>query len=44
MSYNNACENFPSNLIANNFGFKTAEFLEIEQAEKARGAESLVQR
>ena len=34
MSYNNACQNFPSNLIANNFGFKHAEFLEIEQAEK----------
>ncbi|HUQ51448.1 MAG TPA: LemA family protein [Gammaproteobacteria bacterium] len=34
LSYNNACENFPGNLIANNFGFKTAQFLEIEQAEK----------
>jgi hypothetical protein len=34
MSYNNACQNFPSNLIANNFGFKHAEFLEIEQPEK----------
>jgi LemA protein len=34
LSYNNACENFPGNLIANNFGFKTAEYLEIEQTEK----------
>jgi len=34
MGYNNACQNFPGNLLANNFGFKTAEFLEIEQAEK----------
>ena len=34
LSYNNACQNFPGNLIANNFGFKTAQFLEIEQAEK----------
>jgi len=29
MGYNNACENFPSNLIANNFGFVLAEFLDI---------------
>jgi len=29
MGYNNACENFPSNLIARNFGFKNAEFLDI---------------
>jgi LemA protein len=34
LSYNNACENFPGNLIANNFGFKTAEFLEIEEPAK----------
>jgi LemA protein len=34
MGYNNACQNFPSNLIANNFSFKQAEFLEIEQPEK----------
>ena len=34
LSYNNACQNFPGNLIANNFGFKAAEFLEIEQPEK----------
>jgi LemA protein len=34
LAYNNACQNFPANLVANNFGFKPAEFLEIEQAEK----------
>jgi LemA protein len=34
LSYNNAAQNFPGNLIANNFGFKTAEFLEIELPEK----------
>jgi LemA protein len=34
LSYNNARENFPGNLVANNFGFKAAEYLEIEQAEK----------
>ena len=34
LSYNNACQNFPGNLIANNFGFKAAEFLEMEQPEK----------
>ena len=34
MSYNNACQNFPSNLIANNLSFKTAEFLDIGQPEK----------
>jgi LemA protein len=34
MSYNNACQNFPSNLIANNFGFKDAEFLDIGEEQK----------
>ncbi len=34
MAYNNACQNFPSNLIANNFSFKEAQFLEIDQPEK----------
>jgi LemA protein len=34
LTYNNACQNFPGNMIANNFGFKTAEFLEIDQEEK----------
>jgi LemA protein len=34
LGYNNACQNFPGNLLANNFGFKPAEYLEIEQPEK----------
>ncbi len=34
MTYNNACQNFPSNLIANNFSFKEAEFLEIDEPAK----------
>ncbi len=34
LSYNNSCQNFPSNLIANNFGFKNAEFLEIEEGKR----------
>jgi LemA protein len=34
MSYNNACQNFPGNLIASNLSFKTAEFLDIGQPEK----------
>ena len=34
MGFNNACENFPSNIIANNFGFKHAEFLDIEDETK----------
>jgi LemA protein len=34
LGYNNSCQSFPANLIANNFGFKAAEYLEIEQPEK----------
>jgi len=34
MSYNTSRENFPDNLVAKNFGFKAAEFLEIETEEK----------
>lgn len=34
MSYNNSCQNFPSNLLAKNFGFKTAEFLDIEEGKR----------
>ena len=34
LSYNNACQNFPANLVANNFGFKPAEFLEVDQPAK----------
>jgi LemA protein len=33
MTYNNATENFPSNIVANNFSFDAAEFLEIESDE-----------
>jgi LemA protein len=29
MSYNNACQNFPSNMLASTFGFDHAEHLEI---------------
>lgn len=34
MGYNNACENFPSNIVAGSFSFSKAEFLEIESEEK----------
>ncbi len=34
MNYNNACESFPGSLVANNFKFRIAEFLEIEAVEK----------
>ena len=34
MNYNTACESFPGSMVANNFSFKTAEFLEIEAPEK----------
>lgn len=34
LSYNNAVENFPNNVIAGMFSFKTASFLEIESEEK----------
>jgi LemA protein len=34
MSYNNACQNFPSSLVANNFSFKAAEFLDIGEPAK----------
>jgi LemA protein len=30
MNYNNARESFPGSILAGNFGFKSAEFLEIE--------------
>jgi len=37
MTYNIKCESFPDNLVANNFGFRQAELLELEdqQARKA---------
>ncbi|MDJ0806822.1 MAG: LemA family protein [Gammaproteobacteria bacterium] len=34
MNYNNSCESFPGSVVANNFNFRTAEFLEIEAPEK----------
>lgn len=34
MAYNTACESFPANLVARHFRFETAEFLEIDAAEK----------
>jgi LemA protein len=34
MGYNNQVESFPSNVVANNFGFKLAELLEIEDETK----------
>ena len=34
MTYNNARENFPGSIVANNFNFQAAEFLEIEAPEK----------
>jgi len=34
MNYNNARENFPGSIVANNFSFQAAEFLEIEIEQK----------
>jgi LemA protein len=34
MTYNNACENFPNNMVAGMFSFKLGEFLEIKEPEK----------
>lgn len=34
MGYNNACQNFPNNVVAGMFSFKSAEFLEIKEPEK----------
>ena len=34
LSYNNAAQNFPNNIIAGMFSFNSASFLEIESAEK----------
>lgn len=34
MSYNNACENFPSSVVANTFNFKHSEFLDIGDEQK----------
>lgn len=35
LKYNNACEQFPSNILARIFGFKTSEFFEAPESEKA---------
>jgi len=40
LGYNNACEQFPSNLIADMFTFRPGEFLEIE-SEENRAAPSV---
>jgi LemA protein len=34
MGYNNACQNFPGNLVSRNFGFNIAEFLDIGEEAK----------
>lgn len=34
MNYNTGCESFPGSIVANNFNFRPAEFLEIEAPEK----------
>lgn len=36
MSYNNTRENFPNNILAGMFGFKEAQFLQIESEEKRK--------
>jgi LemA protein len=33
-NYNDGCQTFPNNLVANTFNFQSAEFLEIEQEQK----------
>jgi LemA protein len=34
LGYNNACETFPSNIVANTFNFRPGEFLEIDSPQK----------
>jgi len=34
MLFNNACQNFPGNLVANRFGFEEAEFLTLDEPAK----------
>ncbi len=34
LMYNNKCQMFPSNLLANSFNFKEAEFFEIEETKR----------
>lgn len=35
LMYNNKCQMFPSNLIANNFHFEEAEFFEVEESARS---------
>ncbi len=39
MNYNNGCQSFPNSVIANNFGFKQSEFLDIGNEEKREAPE-----
>jgi LemA protein len=34
LGYNNACETFPSNIVANTFNFRPGEFLEMDSPQK----------
>jgi LemA protein len=34
LGYNNACETFPSNIVANTFNFRPGEFLEVDSPQK----------
>ena len=36
LTYNNACQQLPSNIIANAFNFQTREYFEIEEGDAAR--------
>ncbi|GAB4160720.1 MAG: LemA family protein [Planctomycetota bacterium] len=36
MRYNNSCEQFPGSMVAGMFGFKLAEFFEVEDAEERK--------
>ncbi len=39
MNYNNACQNFPNNVIANTFSFRESEFLDIGDEAKREAPE-----
>lgn len=39
MNYNNACQNFPSNFVANTFSFRESEFLDIGDEAKREAPE-----
>ena len=34
LGYNNACETFPSNIVANTFNFRMGDFLEVDSPQK----------